>query len=128
VLLVKAWVGPSKIHGFGLIAAQFIPCGTIVWRLEPTFDILLTREQLDALPAAAQSNVNYYGYFDERLERFVLSGDDDRFSNHSHDANCRFFGDYAVAVRDIQSGEEMTDNYAEFGKALGEDRYSAEEQ
>ena len=38
MLLVKAWVGVSNIHGFGLIAHEFIPKGTVVWKLVPGFD------------------------------------------------------------------------------------------
>jgi SET domain-containing protein len=123
MLLPSAWVGPSKIHGLGLIAAEFIPCGTVVWRLEPSFDIPLTQQQLDKLPAIAQLNIRHYGYFDERLERFVLSGDDDRFTNHADDADVRFCGDHAMAVRDIRPGEEITDSYAELGKSLDAFRY-----
>ena len=49
VLLVDARVGPSSIHGCGLIARQFISAGTLVWRFVPGFDVVLTESQLSAL-------------------------------------------------------------------------------
>jgi hypothetical protein len=51
MLLVKAWVGPSKIHGFGLIAHEFIPKGTVVWKLVPGFDVILSNDELERLPS-----------------------------------------------------------------------------
>src|SRR5262245_53091832 len=47
MLLVKTRVGPSKISGFGLIAAQFIPKGTPVWTLVRWFDLILTKDQFE---------------------------------------------------------------------------------
>ena len=115
MLTVKAWVGPSKIHGLGLIAHQFIPKGTVIWRLNPEFDVVLTEEQLRNLPPSAQEQVAHYGFFHPELKRYVLCSDDDKFTNHSDDANTRFLGDHAIAARDIKEGEEITDNYSEYG-------------
>ena len=84
------------------------------------YDVLLSEEELARLPVAAQDTVNYHGYFDVRLGKHVLCGDDDRFVNHSENANLRFHHDHAVAARDIQRGEEITDNCNEYGKALQE--------
>lgn len=120
MLLVKAWVGVSKIHGFGLIAHEFIPRGTVVWRLVPGFDVVLTDEELRHLPATIQDHVLYYGFFDSTLKKHILCADDDRFSNHSDDANLQFHGDHSVASRDIHEGEEMTDNYTELGRSIND--------
>lgn len=118
MLLVKAWVGKSEIHGFGLIAHEFIPKGTVVWKLVPGFDIILSDEELRCLPAPAQEQFRYYGFYHPELKRHILCADDDRFSNHSDDANQLFCGDHAVAVRDIAPGDELTDNYNELGKPV----------
>lgn len=118
MLLVKAWVGVSKIHGLGLIAHEFIPKGTVVWKLVPGFDIILSQDELQKLPPVVQEQVAHYGFFHADINRHVLCADDDRFTNHSDNANIRCYSDHAVAVRDIQDGEEITDNYNEYGKPL----------
>jgi len=118
MLLVKAWVGESKIHGFGVIAHQFIPEGTVTWRLIPGIDVSLTMEELENLPPVVQDQVRYYGFFHPDYQRHIFCADDDRFTNHSDDANQRFCGDHSVATRDIHPGEELTDNYNEFGRPL----------
>lgn len=118
MLLVNARVGPSSIHGLGLIAQENIPKGTMVWKLAPGFDVLLTDSDFSALPDVAQAVVLHYGHYDNSLKCHVLSVDDDRFTNHSDSANVRFYGDHAIAVEDIAMGEEITDNYTEYGKPL----------
>jgi len=50
MLVVRAKVGPSRIHGLGLIAQEFIPVGTTVWELRVGFDLELTDEQINSLP------------------------------------------------------------------------------
>jgi hypothetical protein len=118
MMLVKCWVGPSAIHGLGLIAKEFIPNGTVVWKLVPGFDVVLTEAEFQELPQVAKDNILYYGWFDNRLNKYILSADDDRFTNHSDTPNIRFCGDSAVALCDIHPGEELTDNYAELGLTL----------
>ncbi|MBI5410519.1 MAG: SET domain-containing protein [Nitrospirae bacterium] len=118
MLLVNAWVGQSKIHGLGLIAHEFIPSGTIVWRLAPGFDAVLSEAQLKGLSLTAQNHVQHYGYFDTRHQKYVLCAAADRFTNHSENANTRFFGDHSIAIRDIQEGEEITNDYTELEKPI----------
>jgi len=118
MLLVRAWVGPSKIHGLGLIAHEFIPKGTVTWKLVPGFDVILSEDKMQNLPQSAREQVRHYAYFDSKLKMHVLCSDDARFTNHSDDANDRFCGDHTVAARDIHDGEEMTDNYTEYGAAI----------
>lgn len=121
MLLVNARVGPSRIHGLGLIAMEAIPKGTLVWRLDPAFDLLISREGLASLSRVARAQVLHYGYFDESLDKYVLCSDDDRFCNHSDNPNTTFLGDHAVAARDISPGEEITDSYLAFGKPIQSD-------
>ena len=116
MLMVKAWVGKSEIHGLGLIAHEYIPKGTIIWKLVPGFDVILLKNDFERLSENAKNQVIHYGFYDENQKRYILSADDDRFTNHSKNANSNFRGEYAVAVRDILPGEEITDNYDEIGK------------
>lgn len=115
MLLVDASAGLSKLHGIGLIAREFIPRGARIWALKPGFDLLLTEQEVVALSAASQLQVRHYSYFDEKLQKYVLSSDDDRFTNHSDTPNTKDCGDHSEAVADIQPGEEITADYVEVG-------------
>lgn len=115
MLLVRARVGPSRIHGLGLIAAEFIPAGTVVWELRPGFDLEFTREEIGRLSAAACEQVLFYcdGDYDPERKVFTLSGDDARFTNHSDAPNTvsAAGGRITVATRDILPGDEITWDY-----------------
>ncbi len=113
MLLVNAKAGPSRIHGIGLIAQEFIPKGTVVWEFLPGFDVLIPEADLERLSPAAREQAIYWSYFHLATRTFVMSSDDDRFTNHSDDPNTRAVGDCTVAVRDIQPGEEITNDYNE---------------
>lgn len=119
MLLVKARAGISKIHGIGLIAREFIPRGTRVWRFEPSFDLVFTGEQVLSLPSGTRDQVLWYAYHDTTKNIYVLSGDDDRFTNHSDDPNTQDedHRTYAAsyAIKDIQPGEEITWDYRPWG-------------
>lgn len=111
--MVKAKAGSSAIHRLGLVAQEFIPAGTVIWRFEPGFDLEIPNDKFQSLSPTAQEQVLYYAYFDEQTRTFVLSSDDDRLTNHSDDPNTRSSKDFTYAVRDIQTGEEITCNYEE---------------
>lgn len=113
MLLVNARVGASAIHGLGLIAQEFVPAGTVIWRFMPGFDVEIPEAALPSLsPAAAEQVLHYAEYFAEEA-KFVLSSDDDRFTNHSDDPNTMSDKDtmVAVAIRDVGVGEEITCDY-----------------
>jgi uncharacterized protein len=125
MLLVDARFGPSKIHGYGLIAREPIPEGTVYWKLIPGFDAIISEEELLSFSASAHAHMEYYGFYDACLGKYVLCADDDKFTNHSDTPNSRYCGGCAVAIRDIAVGEEITDDYRQFGKILGEYRLAS---
>ena len=118
MLLVKTYLGPSRIHGIGLFAAQRIREGTVVWRMEPLIDLELTQAQMERLAEPSRAQVRKYTYMDLVRHRLVLCGDDARFFNHADRPNCQDFpdadGGTTVAGRDIEEGEELTCDYARF--------------
>jgi hypothetical protein len=118
MLHVQAHAGVSRIHGIGLFAGQFIPAGTIIWRFQSGFDVELTDEDFARLTPPAQKQVCHYAYSCPIGRRYLLSSDDDRFTNHSEKPNTHFVDGCTVAVRDIQPGEEITTDYREFGMTL----------
>ena len=116
MLMVKARAGISQIHAIRLIAREFIPQGTCVWRFQPEFDQVISEEKFSLLPLAAQQFVHYYAYYDAQKGGYVLCVDDDHFTNHSDEPNTQNVyaedGSFATyAICDIQVGEEITWNY-----------------
>lgn len=113
MLLVSARAGISRIHGLGLIAQEFIPKGTLIWKLNLDFDRIFSNAQLAALPPIAQAHVRYYAYYEPLDDIWVLSSDDDRFTNHSDTPNTANEKEYSYAIRDIHIDEEITTDYRE---------------
>jgi uncharacterized protein len=111
MLMVYARRGPSGIHGTGLIARQFIPAGTVVWRFQLHFDVLFPPAMLPLLSEPAREMLLYYSAYDADDGYYVMSSDDDRFTNHADDPNTRVESATTVAVRDIADGEEITIDY-----------------
>lgn len=122
MLMVRARVRPSSIHGLGLFALEFIPAGSTVWRFTDGFDRTFTDADLQALPAAAREQVLFYcdGDYDPDTGVHTLSADDARFTNHSDAPNTVNAPDgiSTIAVRNIHPGEEITWSYRSFGGGL----------
>ncbi len=128
MLLVKTKIGPSKIHGIGLFAAESIPKGMATWEFKPEFDVEVTEEGLRSLSKPACNQFLNYCYKNYSNGKYVLCFDDARFMNHSDSPNIADSNpadDYArdVAIRDILEGEELTYNYkkedADWKRKLG---------
>lgn len=116
MLLVKTYIAPSKIHGMGLFAGEFIAKGTETWVLDMRIDYLLSEEEIAALPVGVQEQIDRYAYV-RRDGIHVLCGDDARFFNHSDLPNISSDPqDDApdVALRDIHPGEELFCDYRIF--------------
>ncbi len=113
MLLVNAKKGSSKIHELGLISCQFIPKGTRIWQLQPEFDVIMTPEKLETLSPSARAQMLYYCYYDPQKRLYILSSDDDRFTNHSETPNSALDhdGTSTVAIVDIAEGDEITWDY-----------------
>ncbi len=67
-----------------------------------------------------QTYVRYYAYLDTKYDKYVLSFDNDRYTNHSKEPNTKThfppedsFG-VMIATRNIAHGEELTCDYYEF--------------
>jgi hypothetical protein len=116
MMLVRTYLSNSQIEGVGIFAAEPAKAGDIIWRLEPEFDVLLTREQIAAWPAHMENFLEHYCY--PHLHQpgvWVLEVDNGRFMNHSNFPNTDFSAFYyGKAIRDIAVGEEITCNYYEF--------------
>ena len=120
MLLVKTKIGPSKIHGTGLFADQFIKKGEPVWRLTPGLDLKLTEKELIDLPELAKECILNYCYHSTVDNTYVLCFDDARFFNHSKNSNTTSIDipedkeGLEVASCNISPGEELLCDCREF--------------
>lgn len=114
MLTVKTSLRPSATHGIGVFAEQFIPAGTVVWQFQPDFDFRVSEESVAALPEIARQRLLHYSA--KWGGGYVISADDARFLNHSETPNLRTHDepDCDIAIRDIQIGEELFEDYREF--------------
>lgn len=96
--------------GFGVFATKFIPKGTIVWALDP-FDQILQPSVLEQIDPYRKAMIQKYAYRNEKGQ-YVLCWDLGRYVNHSFHANCMGTAyNCEIAIRDIQPGEQLTDDY-----------------
>jgi len=99
------------VVGSGVIATKRIPRGTITWVLDD-LDRTFNGAQMNAMPASYDDLIDRWTFHDGRGWR-VLCWDLGRYMNHSCEPNCggsEFW--FEVALRDIEAGEQLTNDYA----------------
>lgn len=100
----------SNEVGYGVVATEFIPAGTITWALDD-LDREFTPAKLKKMNALYQNILDTYCYRN-RKGNYVLCWDYGRYVNHSFKSNCISTAyDFEIAIRDIHPGEELTDDY-----------------
>ena len=121
-----AVVGQSKIHGLGLFAKKLIPKGTVWWHAREEDVMIITKEQFLMLDSSVKSplmedymtTLLIYSYYERDLDSLVFCLDNSRYVNHSINPNSGPPEDESafcsVAQRDIQSGEEITEDYSKY--------------
>jgi len=103
----------SSRIGYGVYATAFIPKGTIVYVRDP-LDREVSPEDFAAMNECYRQMVERYSFIDEKGCR-VVSWDSAKYVNHRCDCNTISTGyGFEIAVRDIQAGEEVTDEYGLF--------------
>lgn len=112
MMLVRTVLGPSRIHGLGVMAVEPAAAGTPIWRFEPDLDLVLPRSRVAGLPPAVRAYLDMYAYAaPEFPDSVVLSCDHAKFLNHSEDPNTDIRGRETLARRDIAAGDEITCDY-----------------
>ncbi len=116
----------SSIHGLGLFAKIFIPKGTIWWHARPQDVLIISKEQFQIISTSYKNEILEnsfkalltYSYYERDLGTLIFCLDDSKFVNHSFDANSGASEDEngfcSVALRDIQPGEEITEDYSKY--------------
>lgn len=112
MLIVKTDIRPSPIHGIGVFAREFIPKGTLVWTFNPIIDREVSESDIEKLSDATKQFIRDHTYYEDD-GRLILSNDSSIYLNHSDNPNIN-----GVALRDIQPGEEITEDYRLFKAGL----------
>lgn len=96
--------------GYGVVAKEFIPMGTITWVLDK-FDREFTVNEYNSLEPIYKDILETYAYKNNK-GNLVLCWDNGRFVNHSFNSNCLTTAyNFEIAIRDIHPGEQLTDDY-----------------
>lgn len=100
----------SNEIGYGVVATKLIPAGTITWvhdRLDQEFSPL----QLQQMEPIYQQILDTYTFRNNK-GNYILCWDNGRYVNHSFNSNCLTTAyDFEIAIRNIQPGEQLTDDY-----------------
>lgn len=96
--------------GYGVFATRKIPKGTITWARD-SFDFSFQPAAVEEMDAMHAALVSKYAYRDHS-GNYILCWDFARYVNHSFNSNMMSTGyDFELAIRDIEEGEELTDDY-----------------
>lgn len=115
---IKYKLDKSKYHGIGLFAGENIKKGQLIYTASPVLDVNIRQEQFDSLSESEQKEIQYWGFWIEKEKVWHVDFDVSKFINHSFEpTTIQDFNKeeaYLTAIRDIKSGEELTQNYLEF--------------
>lgn len=100
----------NKTIGYGVVATEDIPAGTITWTLDD-LDREFTQSEYQVMAPLYKTILDTYTYRNNKGNH-VLCWDLGRYVNHSFRSNCISTAyDFEVAIRDIKKGEQLTDDY-----------------
>ena len=120
MLFINTKVKQSKIHGWGVFADEFVEKGTTIWKFTPDFDLKFTKEQIEKFPEFFKKYLETYTWLSKKSGMYCFASDNGRYFNHSETPNSlsAYFDEeeevLTRAIRDIEIGEEITDNYKTF--------------
>lgn len=107
-------LAPVDDHiGLGVFATRRIPRGTLVY-VADAFEIRLTPGAYEALDAVHRAVADRYSFVDRHGVR-IISWDAAKYVNHHCEPNTISTGyGFEMALRDIEAGEQITDEYGLF--------------
>ena len=127
--VVQVEVRTSPIDGKGVFVLENVPKGTIVWKFDPLHDQTMSKEAFTAADQMLKEELLRIAYLSKNTDRWIFPPENDpaRYTNHSTKNNLSVLFDESIsdeplfiANRDIQSGEELTNNYTEFDEYVSE--------
>ncbi|MFA6522612.1 MAG: SET domain-containing protein [Patescibacteria group bacterium] len=115
---IKYKLDKSDKHGVGLFTDENLQTGQLVYTASPLLDLNITQKEFDSLTKAEQQEILWWGFFDKSLQKWHVDFDVSKFINHSKNATLTqknaHTDAYLVTTREVQKGEELTQNYLEF--------------
>lgn len=107
--------------GNGVFAKAPIKKGDIVWEYQSRDCIELTENHFKMLnecrgDKSILKNFLMFSYCEPSLKKILFLSDEGRYTNHSETPNCGIHQCNSIALRDIEVGEEIVENYRTYGK------------
>lgn len=100
----------NDLVGYGVVATKLIPKGTITW-VQDELDRVYSKEEVQQLSPLMRNYLETYCFMNAKGEK-VLCWDYAKYVNHSFKPSCFSTAyDFEFALRDIQPGEQLTDDY-----------------
>ncbi len=122
----------SSVHGMGVFARRVIKSGTRVWQYDSSMQVCDSKT-LPKLPPHEITYALHAGYLHEPSGKFLYYTDGMQFLNHGGDSTAnvglnywpnRLRDDHLIALRDIQPGEELLEDYTFcLGGGLGQNHW-----
>lgn len=99
--------------GYGVFATAKIPEGTIVY-VKDSLELCISPEEYMSHSSNMKEVIEKYSYMDEKGYR-IISWDFAKYVNHCCNCNTISTGyGFEIAIRDIEPGEQITDEYGLF--------------
>jgi uncharacterized protein len=99
--------------GYGVFATDLIPEGTITY-VKDSLELVISPTDYLLHPKEVQDVIEKYSYIDQNGAR-IISWDFAKYVNHCCNCNTISTGyGFEIAIRDIQKGEQITDEYGIF--------------
>ncbi|MBD8872007.1 SET domain-containing protein [Rhodanobacter sp. DHB23] len=120
MILVKHYVGQSRISGSGLFTAEPVRKGQVVYEFDYRFVQLIADSEIEAMPEPMREAVYKYSYRGKGKDRLqgavYYCADDSRFMNHEDSPSTLWIESDSVyvAARDLPADSELTCNYSDF--------------
>lgn len=100
----------NEVIGYGVVAKKLIPKGTITW-VQDDLDRIYNPEDIEKIDPLMLDYLDTYCFTNNKGQK-ILCWDNAKFVNHSFTPSCMSTAyDFEIAIRDIQPGEQLTDDY-----------------
>lgn len=114
----------NDVVGYGVVAKKLIPKGTITW-VQDDLDQIYNPVDIEKINPIMREYLETYCFTNNKGQK-VLCWDNAKFVNHSFNSSCMSTAyDFEIAIRDIQPGEQLTDDY---GYLNVEEPFEAEDE